>query len=180
MRGASTLHDVTIAPDGTSYSIDVAGSGGDADSGPVAPDPDLPGPGEPGGPPLAAESWTYAGQTGWSYGAATSSKKLVIIGNGSGAAGQTLWQSITAAGTALASDTQVIWMESVDSRADVDAILASGPTYVIVPIQVNLAEGGYAGQYISTMYHWASPSQYWWGQQQGGVNGAITYYVNHF
>jgi prepilin-type N-terminal cleavage/methylation domain-containing protein len=138
-----------------------------------------PGPGEPGGPPLLAEPTSYAGQSGWSFGSTSSPKTLVIIGNGSGAAGQALWQQITSAGTALRVDTQVLWMDQVSTRGEVDAILASSPTYVIVPIQVNLVGGGYAGQYINSL-GWVSREDYWWGQQEGGIGGAIAYYIANF
>jgi general secretion pathway protein G len=188
LRDESDLHDITVDPDGTDYTIAPTGAGGDGgdggDGGGGAPESEttttiaLPGPGEPGGPPLSAAATSFAEQPGWSYGPDTSSKTLVIIGNGSGAAGQNLWNQITTAGLALAADTRVVWMDQVSTRQQVDAILASNPTYVIVPIQVNLEGGGYAGQYISTNHHLSSPGEYWWGQQQGGVTGAIDYYLS--
>ena len=51
-------------------------------------------------------------------------------------------------------------------------------------VSIILAGGGYAGQYTSGLtlggVHMQSPARFWWGQQQGGVSGAIAYYLAHF
>lgn len=200
LRDQSRLHDIDVSSDGASYTIAEAGTlsgndgnGGDGDDGDGndgdgdhSSDTGTPGPGQPGGPPLAAvPQELYPDQTGWSYGSTSSAKTLVIIGSGSGAAGQALWQQISTAGTALRADTQVIWMDSVSTKSDVDAIRASGPTYIIVPVQVPMSGSpghAYVGQYLDSIM--SSPGEFWWGQGQTQAGHPITesigYYLAHF
>ena len=44
---------------------------------------------------------------------------------------------------------------------------------------VDLVGGGFAGQYINGLGY-ESREEYWWGQQEGGVNNAIAYYLATF
>lgn len=185
LREPSQMFDINVLDAGEDYELVPEGSGGGGGGGSETTVPTTvpgPGPGDPGGPPAAAEETTYAGgQHAWSFGSPSSLKKLVIIGNGSGAAGQQLWASISTAETALA-DTQVIWIDTVSTAAQVDAILAAPHTYIIVPVAVPISGAGqpYAGQYIDSKPDESSPTTFWWGQQQGGVGGAVAHYLANF
>ena len=178
LREESQMFDINLLDGGEDFELVAAGSGGGGGGGGEETTED-PGPGEPGGPPAEAVETTYAGgQHAWSYGAPESSKKLVIIGNGSGSAGQQLWASISTAETALA-DTQVIWVDGVSTAADVDAILAAPHTYIIVPVAVPIG-GPYAGQYISNLPGQSSPGTFWWGHGQELVGDDITEAIPHY
>ena len=178
LREESQMFDINLLNGGEDFELVAAGSGGGGGGGGEETTED-PGPGEPGGPPAEAVETTYAGgQHAWSYGAPESSKKLVIIGNGSGSAGQQLWASISTAETALA-DTQVIWVDGVSTAADVDAILAAPHTYIIVPVAVPIG-GPYAGQYISNLPGQSSPGTFWWGHGQELVGDDITEAIPHY
>lgn len=185
LREPSQMFDINVLDAGEDYELVPEGTGSGGGGGSETTVPTTvpgPGPGEPGGPPLGAQPASYAGQTGWSFGADSSPKRLVIIGNGSGSAGQVLWNSIVAAGVALSADTQVIWMDQVSTAAEVESILDSNPTYIIVPVAVPISGGGagqpYAGQYIRST-GLQSPTDFWWGQNEGGVGGAVAYYLNN-
>lgn len=188
LREESQMFDINVLDGGEAYELIAAGSGGGGGGGGGGDDEDTAeaGPGDPGGPPAEAVRITYAGdQEAWSYGAPESPKKLVIIGNGSGSAGQQLWNSIASAEIELA-DTQVIWFDGVSTAAEVDAILAAPHTYIIVPVAVPISGGthAYAGQYIDAKPDEQSPNTFWWGQgqQQAGfpITEAIPYYLATF
>ncbi len=152
LREASGLHDVNVFSDQMDYQIIDQGAGG---------------------PP----AWEVPpGQTVESFGGGA--KKLVILGVGQGT--NAWWDSIKA-GAPLA-DTQVIWVNGPQSVASVEAIFASNPTYVIVPVAVPIsgAPQSYVGQYLDSVR--SSPGQFWWGhgQQLAGqpVAASLDYYVN--
>ncbi len=183
LREQSQMFDINLLNGGEDFELVAAGSGGGGGGGGGGEETtEDPGPGEPGGPPAEAVETTYAGgQHAWSYGAPESSKKLVIIGNGSGSVGQQLWASISTAETALA-DTQVIWVDGVSTAAEVDAILAAPHTYIIVPVAVSITGGShtYAGQYIDNLPGQSSPGTFWWGQGQQQAGHPITEAIPHY
>ena len=123
-----------------------------------------------GGPP----AWPVpSGQTVETFGGGAN--KLVILGVGTGTAG---WWNDFTSGSPLA-DTQVIWVNGEQSVASVEAIFATNPTYVIVPISVPItdAPGGlnFVGQYINSVRPAPHPA-WWWGFQQGSLDVAIQHY----
>ena len=65
----------------------------------------------------------------------------------------------------------------VTSTADVNAILAANPTYVVAADSVAISSpsgGTYVGQYLSTVL---PASEFWWGHNQGGLNLMLAHYT---
>jgi prepilin-type N-terminal cleavage/methylation domain-containing protein len=154
LRAESSLHDVEVAPDGSSYSVGANGSFAPVPVPDPVPDP-TPGP------------ITYAGAySGEAAGAG--SKTLVIIGNGIGSGG--VWAALVAD---LPADTTAIWLNSgdVSSTADVDAVVASGPTYIVAASNVAISTGSgwtFVGSYMDS--NW--PGTFWWSFRDGNPSPA--------
>jgi type II secretory pathway pseudopilin PulG len=157
LRAESTFHDVDVAPDGLSYAVGASGS--------FTPAPP---PGPPGPPPVPTPGpITYAGAyDGETVG--TGSKTLVIIGDGIGSGG--VWAALVAD---LPADTTAIWLNSGDvgTTADVDAVVASGPTYIVAASNVPINDGSgwtFVGSYMDS--NW--PGTFWWSFRDGNPSPA--------
>jgi prepilin-type N-terminal cleavage/methylation domain-containing protein len=156
LRAESTLHDIDVAADGSSYTVGATGSFSPAPAPAPAPAP-TPGPVTYGG--------TYAGEA-----AGAGSKTLVIIGDGIGSSG--VWAALVAD---LPPDTTAVWLNSGDvgSTADVDAIVASAPTYIVAASNVaisNSSGGGstFVGSYMDSKW----PGTFWWSFRDGNPSPA--------
>jgi prepilin-type N-terminal cleavage/methylation domain-containing protein len=182
LRDESDVHDITIAPDASTYTVVPAadptppggGDPGGGDPGGGDPGGGDPGGGDPGGgdpppppPPPTPVAVQYSGYDSLSLG--TGSKKLVIIGSGSTAA-STLFANLQ---TTPLVDTQVIWVQTddVDETDDVDALVAAGADYFVAAQahQIRVSGSGsndtYVGAYMAS--RWAWPTFFWWTQNMG-------------
>lgn len=152
LREESQIHDVQVLNGGEGYLLIGQGSGG---------------------PP----AWPVpAGQTVASFGGGA--KKLVILGVGTGTQG---WWDTFTTGSPL-TDTQVIWVNGTQSVESVEAIFATNPTYVIVPVAVPITNAPghtYVGQYLNSVRP-IPHAGWWWGIQQGPMDDALNHYRNAF
>jgi general secretion pathway protein G len=150
LRDESDLHDITVAADGSDYTIVAAGS---------AP-PDVPSPTTAPAPPTPVAA-SYAASTGLSLG--SGAKTLVIIGDGINTGA--LWSDLQA--TPLA-DTTVIWLNAADvqSAAAIDAVVASGPDYIVAADTVAIS-GSPLFPYVGTYMNSKWPGTFWWTHNAG-------------
>ena len=155
LREESQMFDINVLSDGESYLLIAEGSGG---------------------PP----AWEVpSGQTVRTFGGG--SRKLVILGVGQGTT-ESWWSDLEAEGPL--ADTQVIWVNGSQTVASVEAILATSPTYVIVPVSVPIegdlpVEVRFVGQYLDHVLGSPHP-QWWWGFERGPLEDALEYYRNTF
>ncbi len=160
----SQRHDITLEPSGDTYTIVPAGSGV-----PMPPDPPPP-PDVPPAPDVPVPT-SFAGFAGESFGSGPN--RIVVISDGTQWAAQ--WASFVAAGNTLAT-TEVVWLGAGDvtSTADVDAIVAAGPTYLVAANSVPVG-GTFVGQYLSSV---VAPDDFWWGHNQGGLALMLAHYTS--
>ena len=191
LRAESSLHDVTVTPDGTDYTIaatavesdttttvatppppppdgggDDGGGGGGGDGGGGSPTTTEPAPTTT----VAAVPTGYAGFNGQATG--SGSRTLVIIGrNGTGGTStEALYTLLT---TDPLPDTTVIWLDQADvnDTGDVDTIIAANPNYMVaadsVPITRTSGGSTFVGQYMDGLPGISSPSDFWWTHGQG-------------
>jgi general secretion pathway protein G len=172
LHGESSLHDITLAVDGSSYTIEPAssssGGGGGGGGGPTTTSaPSSPTTTAPPAPTttLAPAPVSYAGFSGQATG--TGSKTLVIIGRNGGGSTQLLFDLLTHTPPA---DTRVIWLDGsdVNDTGDVQAVINASPNYMVAADMVPISSGSgstYVGQYMSTLLD--SPDDYWWTHDLG-------------
>ncbi len=166
LTSESSQLDIALEPDGTAYTIVPEGSG-------TSPTTVPPATTTPPAPP-AAVATTVAGFDGESFG--TGVHRVVVISDSSSWSGS--WASFVAGGASLAT-TEVILLGAGDVRttADVDAIVATGATYVIAPSSIAItgpSGGTFVGQYLSET---VSANQFWWGHTQGN---SLTAALDHY
>jgi hypothetical protein len=155
LRDESSLWDIDVAADNTSYSVGAVGS-----FTPSPPDPSTTT--TVAAAPPSPQPASFSGHSGVSLGAG--SRNLVIIGT----SGQTstLWNNLL---NGLPADTTVTWLDQGDvtTSADVDAIMASAD-YVVAADGYPIMDGSnptYVGIYLNSVS--SSPSGYWWTYQLG-------------
>jgi hypothetical protein len=175
LRDESDLHDITVTADLTSYTIWPAGSAPTTTAAPtpttaptttVAPTPTT----APTTtvPAVGLIGTTYVTSTA-SHGAqvlGSGSHTLVIIGVGTGSGSTSLWATLN---TTPPADTTVVWLNAGDvtTAAQVDAIMLTGPDYVVAPVSAaitNPTGPGFVGQYLNDHY---PASAFWWTFAQG-------------
>lgn len=173
LRDQSTVHDVTVAADRSSFTLVATGAGGSGGGGGPTTTTIPSGPTTTVSPttttttlPAGPVPTSYAGFSGESIG--SGSQTLVILGTGSGLSA-TLWTNLQASPF---PNTEVIWLNAgdINETADVDAIIASNPTYMIAAQAVSITNSSngsntYVGAYMATLM--SSPDDFWWMQSLG-------------
>jgi prepilin-type N-terminal cleavage/methylation domain-containing protein len=170
----SEQHDIDVEAGGVGYRIVPEGTGTTVPSTtpvttPVttpATTPTVP----PGPTPL--QPVTVAGFDGVAFGSGPN--RIVIISDGVSFAGG--WNTVSA-GTPLPT-TEIVWLGAGDVRtgADVEAIIATNPTYIVAAASVPITNPNtYVGQYLDNR---PGNLDFWWGHQQGGLMLMIEHYID--
>jgi prepilin-type N-terminal cleavage/methylation domain-containing protein len=193
LTSKSSVHDITLAADGSGYTIVLEGQGvtptattepptattepPTATTEPPTATTEPPTPTtEPSAPTLAVPT-SLAGFGGMSFG--SGSHRIVIISDHS--SWSDAWDDFVAGGTSLAT-TEVIFLNAgdIDTTADVDAIRATGATYLVAPSTIAITRSGggggtFVGSYLDESL--SSPSQFWWGHNEvNSLMSALDYY----
>jgi general secretion pathway protein G len=161
LRDESEQHDITLTSGGLAYTIVPAGGGSPA---PPPPPP----------PPPAPVPTTVAGFAGESFG--SGSNRIVIISDGSAMSSD--WATFIAGSPLPTTEVVFLGAGDVDSTADVDAIVATNPTYLVAAQSVPISSPSgstFVGQYLSTQL---APSEFWWGHHQGGLHLMFAHYTS--
>ena len=179
LTSKSSVHDITLAADGSGYTIVLEGQGvtPTATTEPPTATTEPPTPTtDPPAPTLAVPT-SLAGFGGMSFG--SGSHRIVIISDQSSWSDQ--WDDFVAGGTPLAT-TEVIFLNAgdVDTTAKVNAIRATGATYLVAPSTIPITRSGgggdtFVGSYLDESL--SSPSQFWWGHNEvNSLMSALDYY----
>ncbi len=163
LHSESILFDITLTA--SSYTLSPVGGGADPGPPPAAdPAPTTTAPAGPTAVSYATATKTFSGQS-----IGTGSKTLVIIGDGTGSA---LWTTLLATQPA---NTTVVWLGAGDiqTAADVAAIVASGPAYIVAASGIAISDGAvntFVGSYMDSNY----PGLNFWWTFGRGSNPTLT------